>query len=179
MKKNNTILIMLFLLTSLTSCKIVKNDFFSSRVLKYYHVEDLKDYIEIDTDYYTRTYPILDHEDLYFNIDKDKDLDSLVSSLLSYFSDESKFIYCGYTNDYYNADVYRSTDFKDYFWYKYESSYTVYFIYKSIDSDEVYRLRLVKYDSTYKDKEYNIQLRLDRPYNFTLYEEYVDKENDF
>ena len=65
------------------------------------------------------------------------------------------FIYCGYANDYYNADVYRSTDFKDYFCYKYESSYTVYFIYKSIDSDEVYRLRLENYDSTYKDKEYN------------------------
>ena len=170
---------MLFLLTSLTSCKIVKNGFLSSKVLKYYHVEDLKDYIKIDTDHYTRTYPILDHEDLYFNIDKDKYLDSLVSSLLSYFSDESKFIYCGYANDYYNADVYRSTDFKDYFCYKYESSYTVYFIYKSIDSDEVYRLRLENYDSTYKDKEYNIQLRLDRPYNFTLYKEYIDKENNF
>ena len=74
---------------------------------------------------------------------------------------------------------YEGIDFKDYFWCKYEHRYTVYFIYKSIDSDEVYRLKVESDDSTYKDKEYNIQLRLDRPYNFTLYEEYVDKENDF
>lgn len=179
MKKISLIVLMLFLLTSLSSCKMVKNGFMSSKVLKYYHVEELRDYIPIETNFYSRTYPILDHEDVYFNIEQDTDLFLLVSSLFSYFSDDTKFTYCGYADDYYNADVYRSTDFKDYFWYKNESEYTVYFIYKATDSDEVYRLRLINDNSTYKNKTYNIQLRLDRPYNFNLSEEYIDKENAF
>ena len=159
-------------MVNFTSCKIVYSGFISQKKLDYYHVSDIKDYISVDTDFYARTYPILDHEDVYLNIEDDETIKALLSSLLLYFSDSSKFSYCGYPDNYYNANVFRSKNLSDYFYVLKNGYHEANFIYKAIDNDTIYRLRVFSNHKTIRGKSYNFCLRLDRPYNFVLSEEY-------
>ena len=176
MKKIISLFLLLIIVLNFTGCKIVYSGFISQKKLDYYHVSDIKDYITVDTDFCARTYPILDHEDVYFNIENDEDLEKLLSSLLLYFGDSSKFAYCGYPDDYYNANVFRSDDISDYFYVLNSGYYEARFIYKAIGNDTVYRLRLFSQEITIRGNSYNVCLRLDRPYNFALSEEYGSNE---